>query len=95
MTTTRTTKPDVQPGPVAGPAIRIGTPGTVWAAIEINVFPAGKGTPDEGAIHLTTPAVDGFHSTVNNVPGSARYHPNLYKHLRDVLVAAGKWQEDL
>ena len=29
--------------------------------------------------------------TVNNNPGSARYHRTLFRNLRRVLIQAGKW----
>ena len=79
----------------ANPDIRTGPDSTTYAVVELNIFAAPPGTPDAGAIHLTTPAVPGFHTTVNNEPGSARYHANLYRHLRDVLIAAERWPAEL
>jgi hypothetical protein len=34
----------------------------------------------------------GFRSSVNNNPNSARYHKNLYKHLKKLLQDQGKWK---
>jgi hypothetical protein len=79
----------------ARPDIRTGPDGTTYAVVEFNIFAALPGSPDAGAIHLTTPAAPGFHTTVNNTPGSARYHGNLYGHLRDILVEAGRWPSGL
>jgi hypothetical protein len=42
----------------------------------------------QGAIHIAAPRDKelGFHTTVNNTPGSERYHKNLYKHLDRILT---------
>ena len=82
-----------RPKATASRAIRTGPDNTGYVVAEFNIFVAGPGAPDEGAIHLTTPAVEGFHTTVNNTPGSARYHANLYSHLRDILIKAGRWPD--
>lgn len=48
----------------------------------------------QGAIHIATPGnKDGFHTTVNNTPGSERYHKNLYKHLDRMLTEVPKKSE--
>jgi hypothetical protein len=46
----------------------------------------------QGAIHMTTPHDPELkvHSTVNNTPGSERYHKNLYKHLDRILSETGQ-----
>jgi hypothetical protein len=50
---------------------------------------AGIWLRDDGSISITVPDVEGFHTTVNNHPGSARCHANLYKKLARALKAAG------
>lgn len=49
---------------------------------------AGK----DGQIHLASDDRDapGLHTTVSNVPGSKRYHPNAYRKLAEILVRMGK-----
>lgn len=42
-----------------------------------------------GDVHLVLPHADGFHTTVNDRPGSRRGHPNLFAKLRRALRAAG------
>lgn len=42
---------------------------------------------DDGHFRL---AFGGFITTVNDTPGSARYHRNLYKKLRRLMTEAGK-----
>ena len=44
---------------------------------------------DDGHIHLTAKDVEGFHTTVNNDPGSKRCHPNLFSKLAKILKNAG------
>ncbi len=39
-------------------------------------------------IHLTVPESGWFHTTVNNRPGSKRYHPNLFRKLSRALKQA-------
>lgn len=48
--------------------------------------------PRTRMIHLASREVDVI-STVSNDSKSKRYHPNLYRKLRRVLVHAGKWPE--
>lgn len=43
----------------------------------------------DGHIHLTAKDVEGFHTTVNNDPGSKRCHENLYLKLAKCLKDAG------
>jgi hypothetical protein len=45
--------------------------------------------PDDGQIHLTVKGVHGFHTTINNNPGSKRNHANLFSKLAKVLRDAG------
>jgi hypothetical protein len=42
-------------------------------------------------IHLTGDGELFSDTTVNNNPGSARYHRTLFRNLRRVLIANGKW----
>lgn len=51
---------------------------------------------DEGQrqIHLSIPGHKTFHTTVSNRPESKRYHPNLFKKLKALLVEAGRWPEE-
>ncbi len=44
---------------------------------------------ETGHIHLTVPGSDWFHTTVNNEPGSKRYHANLFRKLARGLDQAG------
>jgi hypothetical protein len=44
---------------------------------------------DQGEIHLTAKNVPGFHSTVNNNPGSKRCHANLFGKLSKLLKENG------
>jgi hypothetical protein len=44
---------------------------------------------DQGEIHLTAKNVPGFHSTINNNPGSKRCHPNLFSKLSKLLKDNG------
>jgi hypothetical protein len=45
--------------------------------------------PAQGEIHLTAKNVPGFHSTINNNPGSKRCHANLFAKLAKLLKDAG------
>ena len=45
--------------------------------------------PDHGHIHLTAPGVHGFHSTLNDTPGSKRCHENLFRKLAKLLRDEG------
>ena len=44
---------------------------------------------ERGSIHLAARNVEGFHTTVNNDPGSKRGHPNLFRKLAKCLRDAG------
>lgn len=44
-----------------------------------------------GHIHIAGPKESKFHSTVSKDLKSKRYHPNLYKKLKDILVREGRW----
>lgn len=58
------------------------------------IYKVGVWKTPQGAIHIATPGnKDGFHTTVNNTPGSERYHKNLYKHLDRMLSEVQK-QDD-
>ncbi len=50
--------------------------------------------PSTCMIHLASSEA-GVISTVSNDPESKRYHPNLYRKLRRVLVDKGKWPEGM
>lgn len=47
---------------------------------------------DDGHIHITSddPDAANLHTTINNTPGSKRYHPNAYRKLAQILVSMGK-----
>jgi len=47
-----------------------------------------------GMTHLASNGA-GVISAVSNEPKSKRYHPNLFRKLRRVLVDAGKWPDGL
>lgn len=47
-----------------------------------------KGT---GEIHISGPKEKGFHSTVSNKKLSKRYHPNLYRKLKEILSREKRW----
>lgn len=42
-------------------------------------------------IHISGPKEKRFHSTVSNEKDSKRFHPNLYKKLREILDREGRW----
>ncbi|WP_375461450.1 hypothetical protein [uncultured Enterovirga sp.] len=44
---------------------------------------------NQGHIHLTAPGVHGFHTTLNNTPGSKRCHDNLFRKLANLLEDEG------
>lgn len=44
-----------------------------------------------GEIHISGPKEKRFHSTVSKVKGSIRFHPNLYKKLKEILIREGRW----
>ena len=44
-----------------------------------------------GHIHIAAPKEGKLHSTICNNPKSKRYHPNLYKKLRDILERYDRW----
>lgn len=46
---------------------------------------------DTGEIHISGPKEKSFHSTVSNKKLSKRYHPNLYKKLREILEREERW----
>jgi hypothetical protein len=50
--------------------------------------------PRKRMIHVASPEV-GIISTISNDPNSERYHPNLFKKLRRVLVDKGQWPEGM
>ena len=45
--------------------------------------------PNQGHIHLTAPGVQGFHTTLNDNPGSKRCHQNLFQKLAKLLRDEG------
>lgn len=57
--------------------------------------PMGIWKRDNGSISITCAnPVTGdpeFHTTVTNLPGSVRYHRNLFGKLRAILEAEGRW----
>jgi hypothetical protein len=58
------------------------------------VLTLGIWTAKDGDVIVIHLAGDGeffAHTTVNNNPGSARYHRTLFRNLRRVLVAHGRW----
>jgi hypothetical protein len=62
--------------------------GTKYIAVTLMVW-----ADDDGKhIHLTSNDTV-LHTTVNDEDGSIRQHSNLYRHLKKMLVAAGKWPE--
>lgn len=46
-------------------------------------------------IHLTVPGSEWFHTTVNNHPGSKRYHANLFAKLARALKDVGAPNPDV
>jgi len=46
---------------------------------------------ETGHIHVSGPKELKLHSTVSNNPKSKRYHPNLYKKLKAILVREKRW----
>jgi hypothetical protein len=68
-------------------AIKVGARGTKTVRFEAGTWYDEK----TGHIHLTIPGHPTFHTTVNDSPGSDRYHDNLFRKLKQVLVEAGRW----
>jgi hypothetical protein len=48
----------------------------------------------QGHIHLAVPAHPGFHTTISNNPASKRYHPNLFRKLKDFLQEHERWPSE-
>ncbi len=46
---------------------------------------------DTGEIHISGPKEKGFHSTISNDKDSKRYHPNLFKKLKEILIREERW----
>jgi hypothetical protein len=44
---------------------------------------------EQGHIYLTAPGVHGFHTTLNDTPGSKRCHQNMFYKLAKLLRDAG------
>ena len=47
--------------------------------------------PKTGHIHIAGPKERTLHSTVCNKANSKRYHPSLYRQLRQILVRNRRW----
>ena len=50
--------------------------------------------PRSGRIHLAS-ASAGISSSVSDVRKNKRFHPNLYRKLRDFLKSEDRWPDDL
>jgi len=59
-------------------------------SIRLNVW----ADPRTGMIHLASKEA-GIISTVSSEPKSERYHPNLFRKLRRLLIGANKWPKGL
>jgi hypothetical protein len=46
---------------------------------------------ETGEIHISGPMEKRFHSTISNDKDSKRYHPNLFKKLREILEREVRW----
>jgi hypothetical protein len=46
---------------------------------------------ETGRIHISCPKEKRFHSTVSDDKNSKRFHPNLYKKLKEILIREGRW----
>ena len=44
-----------------------------------------------GYIHIAGPEESRLHTTVSDVVGSRRCHPNLYNKLREILIRERRW----
>ena len=58
-------------------------------ALTLGVWAEKHGTVIE--IHLTGDGELFSHTTVNNNPASPRYHRTIFRNLRRLLIANGKW----
>lgn len=58
-------------------------------AIVVGVWQDKK---DPNVIHLLSK--DQFITTVSNKEDSVRYHPHLFKELKELLKRYGKWREE-
>jgi len=43
-------------------------------------------------IHIACPEETKLHSTISDKPESVRYHENLYKKLKEILMREGRWE---
>ena len=50
--------------------------------------------PRSGRIHLASTSA-GISSSVSDVRKNKRFHPNLYRKLRDFLKSEDRWPDDL
>jgi hypothetical protein len=71
-------------------AIKTGKPGTKTLRFEAGTWYEER----SGHIHLTIPGHSRFHTTVSNDPASRRYHPNLFRKLKDLLIENGLWPSE-
>jgi hypothetical protein len=78
------TEPPVQHGQREVPVLERASTSRPGNTVYLHV---GIWKTPQGAIHIAAPRDKelGFHTTVNNTPGSERYHKNLYKHLDRIL----------
>ncbi len=65
--------------------VKTGSPGTKYITQEFSFWYQ----EDDESIHITSPDHGQFHTTVNDKPGSLRYHPNLFRKLNRILQEQG------
>jgi hypothetical protein len=70
-------------------AVEVGAPGTKFIRLELDAWLNEK----DGHIHIASRDGKTLITTVNNTPGSARYHANLYAKLKQLLIENDRWPE--
>lgn len=67
--------------------VQVGSEGTKYIRFTVDVWYQES----DNSIHITAPGIQGFHTTVNNDPGSKRCHENLYNLLKRLLEENDRW----
>ncbi len=70
-------------------SVVVGPPGTKYIRLELDAWFNDK----DGHIHIASRDGETLITTVNDTPGSARQHANLYRKLKTLLQDNGRWPE--
>jgi hypothetical protein len=68
-------------------SVQVGPPGTKYIRLELDAWFNEK----DGHIHIASRDGKTLITTVNQTPGSARCHANLYRKLQALLQEYGRW----